>query len=101
MVAETLSNPMVRELARGKLHLVTTTTLENSLIMVRISTLMDSGAIYDHLGRGKLNPKEDRVMICGSMAMLKDIKDRVEAEGFIEGANSAPGDFVIERAFVN
>jgi ferredoxin--NADP+ reductase len=99
-VAATLSDPLVGELAKDKLHLVTTTTREDSPIMGRISKLMDSGEIYDHLGRGKLNNTEDRVMICGSMAMLKDVKDRVEGYGFTEGANSAPGDFVVERAFV-
>jgi ferredoxin--NADP+ reductase len=97
--AQTLSDPLVGALAKNRLHLVTTTTREESPITGRISALMDSGLIYDHLGRGKLDRKEDRVMICGSMAMLKDIKDRVEAEGFTEGANSAPGDFVVERAF--
>jgi ferredoxin--NADP+ reductase len=39
-------------------------------------------------------------MICGSMAMIKDVAALLESHGLVEGANSEPGDFVIERAFV-
>jgi ferredoxin/flavodoxin---NADP+ reductase len=39
------------------------------------------------------------VMICGSPAMLKDLKHILETRGFKEGNTSHPGDFVIERAF--
>ena len=45
-------------------------------------------------------PEEDRVMLCGSMAMIKDHAADLEARGFTEGSNSMPGQFVIERAFV-
>ena len=100
-VAETKADPLVGELAKDRLHLVTTTTREDSPLMGRITNLMDEGTLYDHLGRPALDRTSDRVMICGSMAMLKDVKDRVEALGFVEGANSAPGDFVVERAFVD
>ncbi|MEM6934312.1 MAG: ferredoxin--NADP reductase, partial [Pseudomonadota bacterium] len=47
-----------------------------------------------------LSPETDRVMICGSMAMLEDHKALCEAAGMVEGANSEPADFVIEKAFV-
>ena len=100
-VAETLADPLVGEFAKDRLHLVTTTTREESALMGRITTLMDNDALYEHLGRDGLNRAEDRIMICGSMAMLKDVKERVENLGFVEGANSAPGDFVVERAFVD
>ena len=39
-------------------------------------------------------------MMCGSMAMIKDFAARFETLGFSEGANSKPGHYVIERAFV-
>ena len=47
-----------------------------------------------------INPAEDRVMICGSPALLKDLKGLLEVRGFKEGNTSTPGEFVIERAFV-
>jgi ferredoxin--NADP+ reductase len=40
-------------------------------------------------------------MICGSPAMLRDIKHLLEARGFNEGNTTRPGDFVIERAFAD
>ena len=95
------SDPLVGEFARDRLHLVTTTTREETATMGRITTLMDNGTLYDLLGRGGLDRDQDRVMICGSMAMLNDVKSRLEDLGFVEGANSAPGDFVVERAFVD
>ena len=48
-----------------------------------------------------LNPSEDRVMICGSIAMLNEFKDICLEKGFKEGSNSSPGQFVIEKAFVD
>ena len=47
-----------------------------------------------------LDPETDRVMICGSMSMLKDVKALVESLGFDEGSQQPPGGFVVERAFV-
>lgn len=99
-VAATKSDPLVGELA-DRLELVTSTTQENSDLMGRITTLLNDGTIYARLGIAALNPEEDRVMICGSMAMLKDVKALVEAAGFTEGSNSKPGQFVVERAFVD
>jgi ferredoxin--NADP+ reductase len=46
------------------------------------------------------NPEEDRVMICGSMGLNIEIKELLEAAGMEEGANSKPGHFVVEKAFV-
>jgi ferredoxin--NADP+ reductase len=39
-------------------------------------------------------------MLCGSPQMLKDLKNMLEERGFAEGNTSTPGDFVVERAFV-
>ena len=52
------------------------------------------------LGLPELNPAEDRVMLCGSPEMLKSIKAVLEKRGFNEGNTTKPGDFVVERAFV-
>ena len=46
------------------------------------------------------NPEEDRAMLCGSMAMIKDVKAMLESKGFKEGSNASPSTFVLERAFV-
>lgn len=39
-------------------------------------------------------------MLCGSPAMLDELKTILEERGFNEGNTTTPGDFVIERAFV-
>ena len=60
---------------------------------------MASGKMFDDLKLPKLDATTDRVMICGSPGMLKDLKVMLEDKGFKEGTTSKPGDFVIERAF--
>lgn len=66
----------------------------------RITDLIDSGKLFTDLGVPPLDPDVDRGMICGSAAMLKDAKERLEKAGLTEGANNKPSEFVIERAFV-
>jgi ferredoxin--NADP+ reductase len=40
-------------------------------------------------------------MLCGSSAMLRDTRALLDARGFEEGSQSAPGHYVVERAFVS
>jgi ferredoxin--NADP+ reductase len=65
----------------------------------RITDLLEAGKIESDLGLPKLDPANDRVMICGSPEMLRDLKHMLEKRGFMEGNTTKPGDFVIERAF--
>ncbi len=67
----------------------------------RIPDLVRSGQMAKELGLPQLNPQTDRVMICGSPAMLRDLRALCEELGFKEGNTSTPGEFVIERAFVD
>ncbi len=100
IVASLESDPLIGEFAAGRVTLYSTTTREPSAHMGRITTLISSGTFYEDLGIDRLDPATDRVMICGSMHMLKDVKDLVEGLGFREGSVSTPGEFVVERAFV-
>ena len=36
----------------------------------------------------------------GSPAMLEELRQMLEARGFVEGSHAEPGHFVIEKAFV-
>ncbi len=76
-----------------------TVTRETYKNMGRVTELLDSGKMLEDLKLPPLDPATDRVMICGSPGMLKDLKVMLEAKGFKEGNTSKPGDFVIERAF--
>ncbi len=66
----------------------------------RITDLIDSGKLQTDLGLPKFDPATDRAMMCGSPALLKDLKTILEKRGFIEGNTTKQGDFVVERAFV-
>lgn len=87
------------EFVSSKLKYYPTVTRETFQNTGRITNLMESGKIFEDLGVPSINPEEDRVMICGSPGMLKDLKDMLEARKFNEGNTTTPGDFVIERAF--
>ena len=100
LVAFLKSDEVFGDLAQAQLTLYSTTTREESPVMGRITDLMDSGKLYEDLGFPPLDPATDRSMICGSMAMLKDVKQLCEKAGLAEGANNKPAEFVVERAFV-
>ena len=87
------------DLVSSKLRYYPTVTREAFKNTGRITDLIESGKLFSDLGVPELNPNEDRVMICGSADMLRDLKEMLEARGFKEGNTSTPGDFVIERAF--
>jgi ferredoxin--NADP+ reductase len=77
-----------------------TVTRETYRNMGRVTALIESGKLFKDLALSPMNPAQDRVMLCGSPGMLNDLKHMLEARGFVEGNTSTPGDFVIERAFV-
>jgi ferredoxin--NADP+ reductase len=87
------------DMVRQQLLYYPTVTREQYRNMGRVTELIETGKIFDDLKTAPLDPAEDRVMICGSPAMLKDLKHMLETRGFNEGNTSRPGDFVIERAF--
>lgn len=89
------------ELISKQLLYYPTVTRESYRNMGRVTDLMESGKLFEDLKLPRLDPASDRVMICGSPAMLKDLKHMLEQKGFNEGNTSKPGDFVIERAFAD
>lgn len=93
------ADEMLSEVVGDKLRVIQTTTREESPHMGRMTDWIRDGRFAEATG-APLSPETDRVMICGSMAMLEDHKALCEAAGMVEGANSEPADFVIEKAFV-
>ncbi len=87
------------ELVTSKLRYYPTVTRESYKNMGRMTELIENGKIFNDLGVPPLDPATDRVMICGSPAMLRDLKHMLEVRAFKEGNTTKPGDFVIERAF--
>ena len=88
------------EMVGRQLRYYPTVTREAFRHTGRITDLIESGKLFTDLGVPALDPAVDRVMICGSPGLLKDLKGMLEHRGFKEGNTSTPGDFVIERAFV-
>ena len=101
LVRNLLEDPLVGDLARGRLRHYPTVTREPFPVMGRITDLMASGRLFADLGLPPIGPGEDRGMICGSMAMLRDTREMLEGYGLVEGSNAQPGSFVVERAFVD
>ncbi|AHE56964.1 ferredoxin--NADP reductase [Sphingomonas sanxanigenens] len=95
-------DPLVEEQALQQFAYLPTVTREDFHTTGRIDALIDDGRLFLEKigGSARFDPETDRVMMCGSMAMCKDLAARFDALGFTEGSNAAPGDYVIERAFV-
>ena len=100
LVAETNDDPLVGELVAGRLTAYATATREPHRHTGRITDLLRSGKVFADLGVPPIDPDRDRAMICGSMAMIGETRTLLEGFGLTEGSNSAPGTFVVERAFV-
>src|SRR5690606_11764621 len=66
----------------------------------RITDAINDGSMARKIGLPELHPERDRVMICGSPSMLSDLVALLEARQFTEGSSHAPGQYTIERAFV-
>ena len=100
MVTEHLpQHEFLGEMIAKQLLYYPTVTREPYKNMGRITDLMAKGKLFKDLNLPDLDREHDRVMICGSPHMLKDLKHMLEGRGFKEGNTSTPGDFVIERAF--
>ena len=90
------------EVATAQLRYLPTVTRETFERSGRITDLIHSGRLFGDIGldQSAFDPAADRVMLCGSMHMIKDVAHILERQGMVEGSNSEPGDFVLERAFV-
>ena len=95
-------DPLVDEAAAAQLTYIPTVTREPFHTSGRIEALMASGRLF----AGKVaephrfDPGHDRLMLCGSMGMIKETAAMLDGMGFAEGSNAQPGEYVIERAFV-
>ncbi|MBB3172983.1 ferredoxin--NADP+ reductase [Endobacter medicaginis] len=87
------------EFLRGKLRYYPTVTREEFETKGRITDLIESGKLFTDLGLPALDPEHDRVMICGSTAMLTDTENLLVKRGFDEGNANRPGAYVVEKAF--
>jgi ferredoxin--NADP+ reductase len=95
------SNEYFGENVREKLVYYPTVTREKFRNQGRLTELIRSGKLFEDTSMPPLDPAVDRVMVCGSPSMLKDTCALLDGLGFrISPHIGTPGDYVIERAFV-
>ncbi|HVE50470.1 MAG TPA: ferredoxin--NADP reductase [Casimicrobiaceae bacterium] len=95
------TNEYFGENVRDKLIYYPTVTREKFKNQGRLTDIIRSGSLFQGVGQPPLDPIEDRVMVCGSLSMLKDTTALLDELGFtVSPRIGEPGDYVIERAFV-
>jgi ferredoxin--NADP+ reductase len=99
---EIFEDELVGEEARAKLVYYPTVTRAPFHRPGRITSRIESGEFFRDLEipSAGFDPRHDRIMLCGSMGMNKDVAAILESHGLKEGSNGEPGDYVLERAFV-
>ncbi len=94
-------NEFFGEQVREQLIYYPTVTREPFRNNGRITELIDSGKLFTDISLPEIDPAHDRIMICGSQAMIKDCCELLDGRGFKASRRiGEPGDYVIERAFV-
>jgi ferredoxin--NADP+ reductase len=91
---------ILSEVIGDKLRYYPTVTREPFKTQGRITDLIASGKLFEDLGVPPLDPAVDRLMLCGGPSVLADLKTMLIERGFEEGSIAKPGDFVLEKAFV-
>lgn len=66
----------------------------------RVSHLLESGTLARDVGLPPIARETDRFMPCGSVQMLADLRAILERTDLAEGSSAMPGEFVVEKAFV-
>lgn len=95
------NNEFFGEYIKNQLLYYPTVTREPYVNQGRLTDLMRSGKLFEDLGIPAPNLQDDRFMICGSPAMLKDTTSVLDDWGFKETRQGIHGEYVIERAFVD
>lgn len=89
------------EWVREKLIYYPTVTRDDFKHTGRITDLLKSGKLFDDIGLPPICSQDDRVMICGSMAMNHDTAAILDELGLkVSPRMGEPADYVVERAFV-
>lgn len=94
------NNEFFGEQVQKQLLYYPTVTREPFVNQGRLTHLLDSGKIVSDLGLPPLSVEDDRFMLCGSPAMLRDLTALLDQRGFSETRKGEIGEYVIERAFV-
>jgi len=96
------NNEYFGEAVRDKLIYYPTVTREPFKHQGRITHVVETGVLFTDIGLPPLDPAVDRAMLCGSPHMLADVSGMLDKRGFqVSPGVGQPGDYVVERAFVD
>jgi ferredoxin--NADP+ reductase len=93
------NDELIGEYIRNQLVYYPTVTRDPFRNRGRITDLITSGKLFADIGLASLDPAHDRVMICGSPALVTDTRALLGGKGFVEGNHGEPAQFVVEKAF--
>ena len=94
-------NEFFGEAVKEKLIYYPLVTREEFRNQGRQTDLMRSGKLFEDIGLPPINPLDDRAMICGSPSMLAETSQVLDEFGLnVSPRMGEPGDYLIERAFV-
>ena len=94
------NDELLGEYIKPKLVYYPTVTREPFRNQGRLTDLIASGKLFTDLGMPPFNKEHDRVMLCGNPGIIADVPHYLKSIGFEEGNTGEPGDYVIEKAFV-
>lgn len=77
-----------------------TVTREPFSVRGRITELIESGRMFRDIGVPPFCVDSDRVMLCGNMPMIDDMRGLLARYGLREGCKRNAGHFLVERAYV-
>lgn len=100
VLADLNRNELIGDLVRDKLTYYPTVTREPFRNRGRLTDLLASGRLASDIGAAGFSPETDRAMLCGSPWFLNDCCDLLDSLGFRQGSASTPGEYVIEKSFV-
>ncbi|RXG89565.1 ferredoxin--NADP reductase [Bradyrhizobium zhanjiangense] len=98
MITEKLpSDELLGDFVRYQLIYYPTVTRDPFRNRGRITDLIASGKLFSDLELPELEPQHDRVMICGSPALVRDTRELLVGRDFVEGSHGKPAQFVVEN----
>jgi ferredoxin/flavodoxin---NADP+ reductase len=101
LTQELPKNEALGEMICSQMLYYPTVTREDFVHQGRITDVINNKQLTQDLHLPELDPEHDRIMICGSPGLNKDMRAILDAKAFSEGNTTTPGHYVVERAFVD
>ena len=100
LISDLLENEFFGEACRKQLIYYPTVTREPFRNRGRITDLIQTRRLFEDISHEPFDVKVDRIMMCGNSDLLRDTTELLVRAGFSEGSRSSPGQYVVEKAFV-